>query len=189
MTMTGCLQLDRFALLACPFLLCALAACKPVQTADMTASQSNNREDCASISCVGQLQPDALDTKNLYDLHSRLQRLHIKIENSLQYGVIKQETVFHAQYEPVKEVMVEDRETFRRTIERALLKSHLGSSRRNIISLFPVLHEQDFENTGKLLYQADFDVLLNNILTRAGLSPVTPEHFSAFMEDFEQGRL
>ena len=126
---------------------------------------------------------------NIQELGDRLKKLNIKIEKVEGYAEEKMETVFYEKYEPVKSVTVEDREYFRGKIEGKIRTNGLDYNHENIMKLFPVVEKEDFKNTGKLLYQADFDIFLNNILVRTHITPVTPEHFSYFMNDFENGEL
>jgi len=135
------------------------------------------------------LSKERVKPSNIQELKNRLKRLNIKIEKVGEYGKEKMETVFYEKYEPIQNIRVEDRERFRKMIEDAINANNLAYNHKNIMKLFPVVKKEDFKNTGKLLYQADFDIFINNILLRTHLTPVTPEHFSYFLDDFKNGSL
>ncbi len=120
---------------------------------------------------------------NIEELKNRLKRLKIRIEKVEKYPKENAETVFDEKYEPIKNIMIEDRRWFRKVIEGKVRASGMDYNHKNIIKLFPVVKDKDFKNTGKLLYQPDFDIFLSNIFIRTHITPVTPEHFHHFMRN------
>ncbi|WP_198245435.1 hypothetical protein [methane-oxidizing endosymbiont of Gigantopelta aegis] len=167
---------------------CNDSANSPVQQISSINPKSEGHT-ISSDNTYDYLSRERIKPSNIQELKSRLKRLNIRVEKVEEYGKEKMETVFYEKYEPIKNIMVEDRERFRKMIEDAINANHLAYNHKNIMKLFPAVRKEDFKNTGKLLYQADFDIFINNILIRTHLSPVTPEHFSYFINDFKNGDL
>ena len=117
------------------------------------------------------------------ELEERMKRLGIKVikVKAPEWDEKKyyDETVF-PNIEPIKNLQEWDREYFKISIEETL-KDNITPE--NIMKAFPGIKKEDFKNTGKLKYQVDYDILLNNILVRLGLEPQNGEHLDSIIED------
>ena len=127
------------------------------------------------------------------ELQERLDRLGIKLEKVHDdfYDEDVVESVFYklppSGFNPVKNLSEVDRMTFKGVITADLPDDEITSE--NIMKNYPGFRPEDFKNTGKLLYQVDFDILLNNLLLRTGLEPHNGEQLDGLIDDLERGDL
>ncbi len=61
----------------------------------------------------------------------------------------------------------------------------IGMDKGGIMEKYESFRDSDFENTGELKEQFDFDILLNNLLKRVGLQPHNGEHIESLINDLK----
>lgn len=118
------------------------------------------------------------ETDKKDDLKLRLKKIGATVETN-EAG--QQELVFNTlPVRPIKNLSVDDREYFKSVILKTA-----GNDPKTIMEKFPGIKTEDFENTGKLENSIDFQILLNNILTRTGLEPNNGEHLDQIINDLQ----
>ncbi len=111
-----------------------------------------------------------------------LEREEIKIINSEDASGNKiKETLYSGTSDenPLREVSLSAREMW--------YSKFMGMSKNEIMKKYISFKNSDFENTGELKEQFDFDILLNNVLKRIGLQPHNGEHIESLINDLKKG--
>ncbi len=126
---------------------------------------------------------DEEENKTAGELEERLKKLGLKIEKTFDENSGKEynETVFPG-INSMQNIKPALREYFREKITGGRDDIGAGEIRKN----FPGIREEDFKNTGHLKYQADFDILLFNILTRTGLEPINGQQIDELIDDLKK---